>query len=251
MSNLGITTADGVRTIRLARPDKLNAISRELTEELHAAILQADADEDVRCVVLTGSGRAFSAGGDISEQGGLSSVETFDQVSRPIGFTLHLLSGLRKPTIAAVNGLAAAGGASLVLACDIAIASSDAWFSFAWAPLGLVPDGGATHLLPRAVGVARARELTFTGRRVSAEEAERIGLIAHSVPAERFEDEVDALARKLAGLPTTALRLTRRLINESIAPRLEGAVEREAFAQALAASTEEHHSAVERFAAQD
>ena len=229
---------DGIATITLNRPKRLNAIDRTLAIELKAALDEAAADRTARCVVLTGAGRGFCAGVDLSQVPSDTREFTPGAVLResfhPI---IHALVRLEKPTVAAVNGTAAGAGASLALACDFRIASTEASFLQAFVRIGLVPDSGATYFLPRLIGYARALELAMLGEIVDAERALEIGLVNSTVPAPELAKETEALARRLADGPTHALALTRRAMTFGSNADLEHALDYEADLQTLAASS--------------
>lgn len=229
---------DGIGTITLNRPKRLNAIDPTLARELAEVLAEAAADRMVRCVVLTGAGRGFCAGVDLaSVPTDVSQFQPGDTLRRGFHPIIRGLVGLEKPTIAAVNGSAAGAGASLALACDFRIASADASFLQAFVRIGLVPDSGATYFLPRLIGYARALELAILGEAVDAERALEIGLVNRVVPAEDLTKETEALARRLADGPTIAYALTRKAMIHGSNADLETALDYEADLQTLAAST--------------
>jgi len=208
-----------VVTLRLNRPEKLNALNPELCRELVHALLRAADDRSVRTVVLTGAGRGFCSGGDINyiyEARTRKSVRDF-QVLLEAGKEVCLaIATMPKLVIAAVNGPAAGGGMSLALACDLRLASDQAMFKQAFAQLGLYPDLGATFFLPRIVGLSRASELFYTSERLSAEEAHRIGIVYTVYPHEQFEAEVRKFAAQMAEAPPLAYRdVKRTMISEA------------------------------------
>lgn len=241
----------GVRTLRLNRPDVLNAFNIDLLTALARAARDAEKDKAVRCLVITGAGRGFSAGQDLAD------VADRYQSDEPLELGAHLrtrynplIAGLRtmeKPVIAAVNGVAAGAGASLALACDLRIAAESASFVQAFVNVGLVPDTGSTFFLPRLVGAARALELAFTGRKVKADEALRIGLVNLVVPDGDLAAETMKLAKKLADLPTRAIGLTKRAMNTAWSADLEGQLDYEAMLQTTAGRTHDHREGVTAF----
>lgn len=241
-------TADGVLTITLNRPDVLNALTRELLGELRDALRAAERDATIRCLVLTGAGRAFCSGLDLTA--GAQRAET---VSVAEGVRQHynvIVKGIRameKPVIAALNGVAAGAGMSFALACDIRMASEAAWFMPGFVRIGLVPDSGGTLLLPLLIGYAKAAELAFTGDRVDATEAHRLGLVNHVVPADALMERTHALAARLAASPTRAIGLTKRALNRAIMPHLDAALDYEADLQAIAARTDDHREGIAAF----
>ncbi len=246
-----VQTTDRVRTITMNRPEVYNALNDTLTYELQDALKHAGRDNDVRVVILTGAGKAFCSGQDLGD---------LKQKYVP-GYVPHLGEDLRKrynpivkrirqmpkPVLAAVNGVAAGAGMSFALACDIRIASSRASFIEVFFNVGLIPDSGSTFTLPRLVGMAKAMELCFTGDKVSAEEALRIGLVNKVVPADDLIEETKKLAGKLAALPARGIALTKRLINQSYDNDLDAQLEAEAFAQETAALTQDHYEGVIAF----
>jgi len=210
------TEPNGVRTITLDRPERLNAVNPGLAESLPRALNDAAADDAVRVVVLTGAGRAFCAGLDLKDPAGLNpaSLAQLDPLAW-VGRWVLAVRGCEKPVVAAVNGPAVGAGFGLALACDIRIVASSAIMAAGYVRRGLSPDAGVSYFLPRHVGSTRAADILFTGRDVSAEEAERIGLATAVVPAERFAEEVAAYAARLTAASPVALALTKRLLAES------------------------------------
>lgn len=211
--HLQITTDAGVRTITLARPDKLNAVNPRLAAEFPRAMREATHDDAVRVVVITGSGRGFCAGLDLGEPAvpGGARTDRLDPYSW-VGEWVHAVTQCEKPVIAALNGVAAGAGLGLALACDLRVMSGTASCTAGYVRRGLSPDAGVTWFLPRLVGHARAAELVFTGRDLMADEAWRMGLVSHVWSAETFESEVRAYAAQLAAGPPIALALSKRLL---------------------------------------
>src|ERR1700720_3046401 len=199
----------GVGWIRFNRPEKMNAIGTLTRKQLGDAIKQAEKDEAVRVVVLTGSGHAFCSGADVTEMGGDGQMRTPEDVGNVLrNEYMPMLTRLRtmpKPVIAAMNGPAVGIGASYALACDIRIAVPEAYIQEAFINIGLAPDGGVSWLLPRLAGTGVAYEMFFTGKPLAAAEAHRLGGINRIVPAERFEEEVRELAAQLATQPRGAM----------------------------------------------
>ncbi len=235
LPSLLATQQGAVLTLTLDRVESLNSLTGELTTLLLQALNHAAAQPDVRCVILTGAGRAFCAGQDLKDpavtaDGGarpdLGGV--VERYYKPLALRLHTMP---VPTLAAINGVAAGAGASLALLCDVVVAKRSARFIQAFSAIGLIPDSGATWALPRLVGRAQALGLAIFGEKLSAEDAEHIGLIWACIGDEAFDDEVRALANKLATLPTRALVRTRELIDEAGSATLEHALDAEARAQ--------------------
>ena len=240
-----------VAIVRMNNATRLNALSPTMTREMLEALEKLRADEAIRAIVLTGEGRGFSAGADLSEFG-----EPYAKGERPQlslflkeGYNklIPLLAEMPKPLIAAINGVVAGAGISLALACDLRIAGDGATFTTAWVKIGLVPDAGSSYLLPRTVGMPKAIELAMLSERVDALSALGIGLVHRVVPHESLMDEVRGLAGQLARLPTVALGLTRRLLEEASHLSLSEALDREAEVQDQAAATEDHIEGVLAF----
>lgn len=215
------TTPEGVRTVTLDRPERLNAANPALAEELPAAIAEAARDDQVRVVVLTGAGRGFCAGLDLNEPAGVGAImgagtraERLDPYAW-VGRWVQAVVGCEKPVIAAVNGPAAGAGFGLALACDVRLVAAGAVMTAGYVRRGLSPDAGVTYFLPRLVGHGRALDIALTGRDVGSEEAERIGLATRVLPADAFATGVADYARRLAAGPPVALALTKRLLAQS------------------------------------
>ncbi len=238
----------GVATITFNRPDSLNAFNDQMIAETIVALKDAGRDQFVRCIVLTGRGRAFSAGQDLKD------VESREQ---EISFGDHLRQGynklvlqivqIEKPVIAAVNGVAAGAGCGIALAADIRIASHKASFIQAFSKVGLIPDSGSTWTLPRLVGYARAFEMAVTAERVSAEKALSWGLVNDVVPDEQLMDVVAAWSRSLATGPTVAIGLTKRAMQKAVGMSLPEALHYESQLQDIAGKTQDFNEGVRAF----
>jgi 2-(1,2-epoxy-1,2-dihydrophenyl)acetyl-CoA isomerase len=218
-----------VRVLTLNRPQALNSFTRAMHGELLPALDAAVLDDSVRCVVITGAGRGFCAGQDLNDA--LADVDVGDlveQLYKPLALRIR---SMPVPVLAAVNGVAAGAGANFALGCDIVIAARSASFIQAFAKIALVPDCGGTWLLPRLVGRANAMALAMTGDKLSAEEAQRIGLIWRVVDDAALMDEALALASRLAAMPVAALAATRRVIDDSMALDYAAALSHEATVQ--------------------
>ena len=240
-----------VALLTLNRPASLNSFSPAMHEALWSALDQAEADDSVRAVVLTGAGRGFCAGADL---GGFSfsSKEDFLQKSDPgpvieryFNVTARRLQALRLPTLAAVNGVAAGAGMSLVMSCDVAIASPQASFIQAFSKIGLIPDAGSTWLLPRRVGLARAMVLAMTGDKMTADQALAWGLLWGV--QDDFLDATLSLAHRLAAMPTQALVATRELLRDGMSRDLDTQLNAERDAQSRLGKTNDHHEGVVAF----
>ncbi len=227
-----LVASDGARrTLTLNRPAALNSFTGAMHRELLAALEAAAADASVRCVVITGAGRAFCAGQDLADPDMVGDVDVgavIERCYRPLALRVR---SMPVPVVAAVNGVAAGAGANLALCCDIVLAARSASFIQAFSKIGLVPDCGGTWLLPRLVGRARALGLAMTADKLPAEQAERMGLIWQCVDDAALHESVAALAQRLCALPSRALAETRRVLDASMALDLGDALALEAAAQ--------------------
>lgn len=241
-----VETQDGVRRITLNRPDVLNAIDARLAQELGEALREAEQADDVRCVVLTGAGRAFCSGADLKDH--IPGETSLGELVRTRYNRIVLrLRTMEKPVLAAVNGVAAGAGANLALAADLRIASDRASFIEVFTRVGLVPDSGGTWLLPRLVGLGRALEMMFTAEPVDAATAERLGIVNRVVPHDELQARAMEWAVRLAQGPTRAYGLIKRGVNHALASDLRDALEYEAFLQEIAGRTEDHREGVTAF----
>jgi 2-(1,2-epoxy-1,2-dihydrophenyl)acetyl-CoA isomerase len=244
---VGRELSEGILTLTLNRPDALNSFTVEMKEELSAALKEAARDKSVRVVILTGAGRAFSAGQDLKERGAPGVADLGTELRTRYNPIILAMRRLEKPIIGAVNGVAAGAGVSVALACDIVIASESASFIEAFGRVGLVPDTGSTWFLPRLVGYARAAEMMFTAEPVAARTAERIGLVNRVVPADQLMDEARSLATKLAAASPRALALAKRGLNRALESGLEDALDYEAQLQSIAGRSRDHAEGVAAF----
>jgi len=232
-----LAEADGVATMVLNRPEKLNAFDDAMRAEFLATVDGLAARRDVRALVITGAGRAFSAGGDVSymvrlKQQGAEYESGLGTLVEAGATAVLKIAALPYPTIACVNGPAAGGGCNLALACDLRIASERASFGQSFVKIGMHTDWGGSYFLPRLVGLAKALELCWLGDMVEAEEAFRIGLVNHLVPADVLEAETGALARRLAAAPQTSVRAAKRNLRAYLSRTLEESLDAEYQAQA-------------------
>ena len=234
-----------VATVTIARPDKLNALSGRTVDELRAAVEEAGRS-GARCLLLTGEGRGFSSGADLASGGGLPD-DAGAALEKHFNPLIEALFDLPIPVVAAVNGPCAGAGCSLALAADIVVAARSAYFLQAFVNIGLIPDAGATWLLPRLAGRARAIEMMMLGERISAERAVEWGLISRVVEDEHLESEAVLLATRLAQGPTVALGLIRKLARDAGQLPLTDALGAERAAQREAGRTEDFRSAVAAF----
>ncbi len=245
-----VTTEAGVRTLTLDRPERLNAVNARLADELPHALHAAAADDAVRAVVITGAGRGFCAGLDLGDPVSLTRgtrAERLDPLYW-VGAWVQALVTCEKPVIAAVNGAAAGAGFGLALACDLRVVGRSAKLTAGYVRRGLSPDAGVTWFLPRLVGHGRATEIMLTGRDVTAEEAERIGLATRVVDDEAVVATAEAMATALAAGPPIALALTKRLLAESAQATLEAQLRSELAHIKTCFQTEDVREAVAAFA---
>lgn len=240
---------DRVATITLNRPDRYNALSARMMEQFLEAVLRCDEDQEVRTVIITGAGKAFCAGGDVREF-----AERADTLSIHLKRMLVFFHGaisrivrMSKPVIAAVNGVAAGAGMSLAMVCDLAVAAESATFTMAYSKIGATPDGSSTYFLPRLVGLRRALELIYTNRVLTAEEANRWGLVNRVVPDAELSAAVNALAGELASGPTMAFGRAKRLVLQSDLGNLEAQMEHETQLIALSSKTDDFREGVKAF----
>jgi 2-(1,2-epoxy-1,2-dihydrophenyl)acetyl-CoA isomerase len=234
-----------VAVLTIDRPDRLNALSGQTVDELRAAVEQVG-DSDSRCLLITGEGRGFSSGADLASGGGLPD-DVGASLEKHFNPLIEAVFDLPIPVVAAVNGAAAGAGASLALAADIVIAARSAYFLQAFVNIGLIPDAGATWILPRLVGRARAMEMMMLGDRISAGQAMEWGLISRVVEDSDLASEAMAIASRLALGPTRALGLIRRLAREAQHLPLSDALAAERAAQRDAGRTEDFRGAVLSF----
>lgn len=242
--------ADNVATLTLNRPDRLNAFTAKMHEEVRAALREVAEDDGVRALVITGAGRGFCAGQDLQEVRPAdhdSGRDLGQRLDRNYNRLIRSIRALAKPVVASVNGVAAGAGANLALASDIVIAARSASFIQAFARIGLVPDSGGSYFLPRRVGQARATALFMLGDPVSAEDAVACGMIWKCVDDAALEAETAALAGRLANAPTKTLGLIKRLMDASAANTLDQQLDLERDFQRLAGSSEDYREGVAAF----
>jgi len=249
-----VENRNGVGWICIDRPEKLNAIGALTRKQLGEAIEHSEDDDAIRVVVLTGSGRAFCSGADLTEMGSpgapMRSPEDIGHVLRTEFLPMLVrLRTMPKPVIAAMNGPAVGVGASYALACDIRIAVHEAYLMEAFINIGLAPDGGVSWLLPRLAGTGIAYEMLFTGMPLSAAEAHRLGIINRILPKEQFEAEVTALATHIASQPRHALAAAKRAVNHALVSSYEEAFEFESRLQELQVGGVEFAEGVRAFLA--
>jgi len=244
--SIKVTVNEGIATVLLDRADKLNALSGEMYHELADAFHRLNEDDAVRVVLLTGAGRAFCAGGDVGSMGGYDVVSGRKR-SKGHQQMILALHHLEKPVIAAVRGPAAGIGASMALACDLIVASETAFLLMAFKNVGIPPDGGAIYFLTQHLGLARAKEIVYSARKLPAAEAKEMGLVSRVVPDEQLESAALELAREIAGSATYALTLAKRMFQYMYVPTLEQLLEMEVLAICGARMTHDHVEGVTAF----
>ncbi|MBL7955255.1 MAG: 2-(1,2-epoxy-1,2-dihydrophenyl)acetyl-CoA isomerase [Flavobacteriales bacterium] len=241
-----LTIADGVATISLNRPDKLNSFDREMALETIDALDRIKADASVRAVLLTGEGRAFCAGQDLAEAiaPGTKIEEIISTQYNPI---VRRIRTLPKPVVCTVNGVAAGAGANIAYACDLTLAAESANFIQSFINIGLIPDSGGTFTLPRLVGMQRAFGQMILAPKVSAKEAEAMGMIWKAMPDAELMNEATALAKKLATMPTKAIALTKEALNRSQNTSLDTQLDHENELQSIAGRSHDYNEGVKAF----
>jgi 2-(1,2-epoxy-1,2-dihydrophenyl)acetyl-CoA isomerase len=248
MESILFTKQNGIATLTLNRPKSFNSFNREMALNLQAKLEECTADKEIRVIVLTGEGKAFCAGQDL--------VEVTDQAQNPgfrkildehYGPIIQKIRNAPKPVIAAVNGVAAGAGANIALACDIVVAHERVNFIQAFSGIGLIPDSGGTFFLPRLIGFQKASALAMLGDKVGAAEAERMGMIYKVLPFETFSEEVDALAIRMAKMPTKGLALTKSALNKALTNNLTAQLQVESDLQIEASETKDYREGVAAF----
>jgi 2-(1,2-epoxy-1,2-dihydrophenyl)acetyl-CoA isomerase len=237
--------SDGVAWVYLNRPNKLNAFTAQMNREIKDSVKKASFDDDVRCIVITGEGRAFCSGQDLSE---VDENMDHGQVLREhYGPMIKQIRNCEKPIIAAVNGVAAGAGFSLALACDFRLVSEKASFINAFIHVGLIPDSGNLYYLSQLVGLAKAAELAILGEKVSAEDAVSMGLATRKIPMDTWNEDVSEFAARLAAMPTKAIGIIKRSLKATTSMSFDDYLEQEAQGQRLAGLTIDHREGVTAF----
>ncbi len=244
-----VVHADGVTTLTLNRPEVLNAFDGEMMHGLQHLLREAGKDPAVRAVVITGSGRAFCAGQDLGLGGDPNAKFELkaDFLRKGYNVLVAQIRELKKPVIAAVNGVAAGAGANLAFACDLVLAADTASFVQAFVKIGLIPDCGGTFLLPRLVGMQRAAGLAMLGDKLDAETAKQWGLVWDVVPSTVLAEKAHALAARMAKQPTKAIALMKQAFNASVTNDVRAQLEMEAVLQEQAGETDDFHEGVQAF----
>ncbi len=254
MPALEITVQDNIAILLLNRPEAKNALNAEMSDGLEAALLRIGADREIRAVILTGAGGAFCAGGDVRAMHASAGQMTAE--TRRVGMQRHhrnvkMLAGLDRPVIAAVDGPAFGAGFSMALLADMVIATPRARFCMAFARIGLIPDYGSLYTLPRIVGMARAKEIMFSGREIGAAEARELGIVLEVTEADALMPRARALAAALANASPLALSLTKSALNSSLGSDLSTMLDIEAAGQGIAGASDYAKESFRRFAARE
>lgn len=250
MADILYDVKDGIATITLNRPDRLNSFTAAMHEELQAVLDKVEADQSIRCLVLTGAGRGFCAGQDLNDRQvspGEAPVDLGKTLDTQFNPFIRRFTKLPFPTIAMVNGVAAGAGANVALACDFILAGKSAKFIQAFCKIGLIPDSGGTYTLPRLVGMARAKGLAMLGDAVSAEQAEQWGLIWRAVDDDALADETDKLAKHFAAAPTMGLASIKKALHASMDNDLDAQLEVEKELQQACGFSEDYKEGITAF----
>jgi len=238
---------DAIGKTTLNRPEKYNSFVREMALALQNILNDCANDDSIRCILITGSGKAFCAGQDLKEATDPEAPEIEQIVREHYNPIIRKIREIEKPVIAAVNGIAAGAGANVALACDIVVAGKSANFIQAFSKIGLIPDSGGTYFLPRLIGLPKATALMMTGESISAEKAEKMGMIYAVYEDTEFESKSLQLAKSISEMPTKGLGYTKRLLTHSLNNSLDEQLDLEAETQALSAKSEDHKEGVQAF----
>lgn len=241
-----------IAVMTLNRPDKLNALSAEMIAFLPLAIQEVQEDDNMRALIITGAGRGFCSGADVSVQAARADGQ---QMATSRKEAVNLLGGdfilafekINKPVIAAINGIVAGFGLTITLCCDIRLASSDARFAAIWVKRGLIPDGSATFLLPMVVGLDNATKLSYTGDIIDAREAERMHLVTEVIPPEELMNQAKELAHRIAGMPPITVEVIKKIMWDEIRSKMRQYLFYESYGQNVCFGTRDHKEAVKAF----
>jgi 2-(1,2-epoxy-1,2-dihydrophenyl)acetyl-CoA isomerase len=244
---LKFSTANGVATISLNRPEVYNALNDEITFELQDAFKAVAKDPGVRVVVLTGEGKAFCSGQDLKASQALGKRSFLDSLHRRYNPLILGMRNLPKPIVCRLNGVAAGAGCSIALACDIIVAAEEASLIEVFINIGLVPDSGSSYFLPRMVGMAKAFELCSTGKKITGIEAFELGLVNKVVKQQELDATVQNYTDYFSQAPTRAIGLIKKMLNKSSSSNLEEMLEYEAYLQEIAGTTHDHQEGVTAF----
>jgi 2-(1,2-epoxy-1,2-dihydrophenyl)acetyl-CoA isomerase len=247
MASVLFEVKDNIAHITLNRPDKYNAFNREMALLLQDKLNECKNNAAIRCVFITGAGKAFSSGQDLDEVIDPNGPEVTTILSEHYNPIIRQIRKLEKPVVAAVNGVAAGAGANIALCCDVVIASESASFIQAFSRIGLIPDSGGTYFLPRLVGWQKASALMLLGDKVIATEAERMGMLYKVFPDETFTTEAQKIATTLAQMPTRGLALTKQALNNALINSYEDQLHDEELLQEKAGATADYKEGVQAF----
>jgi 2-(1,2-epoxy-1,2-dihydrophenyl)acetyl-CoA isomerase len=247
MSSILFAIENNVAVITLNRPDKFNAFNREMSLQLQEKLEQCSNNQEVRCVYLTGAGKAFSAGQDLAEVVAPDGPDTSTILSQHYHPIIKKIRSIEKPIIAAVNGVAAGAGANIALCCDVVVATQTASFIQAFSKIGLIPDSSGTFFLPRLIGWQKASALAMFGDKVSADDAEKMGMIYKVFPDDVFADQSMKMASQLAKMPTRGLAYTKQALNQSFSHNLDEQLATEERLQIKAGQTKDYQEGVQAF----
>lgn len=245
-THLLVNVNNGVMNLALNRPESLNAFSPEMILGLKDALKQAKNDQSIHVVTLSGSGRSFSAGGDVKTMGKRDPKGVYDHLGE-LNELILAMRDLEKPIIAAVHGFAAGAGFNLALACDMILAAEGSKFILSFSKVGLISDGGGHYFLPRLIGPYRAKELLFSAEPISADEAHSLGIVNHVYPLDEFEGKVRAFADKIAAGPATAYGFIKKIADKSLVSSLDEVLELERITQATVVQSDDHAEGVQAF----
>ncbi|WP_409298987.1 enoyl-CoA hydratase/isomerase family protein [Peribacillus sp. SCS-26] len=245
-NHLLINIQNRIMHLTLNRPESLNSFSPDMIAGLTKAFREAGRNPEVRAVILSGSGRSFSAGGDVKTMGTAGPGEVYDHIGL-LNECILSIKGCEKPVLAAVHGFAAGAGFNLALACDLIIAAEDSQFALSFSKVGLVSDGGGSYFLTRLVGPHLAKELFFTGRPFDAPRLHQLGIVNAVFPKESLQEEVFKTAAELAGGPRKAFGMIKKLVDISMTASLEEVLEQERITQTFMVSTDDHEEGVQAF----
>ncbi|MFC2949661.1 enoyl-CoA hydratase/isomerase family protein [Virgibacillus sediminis] len=244
--HLMIKKENGIMNITLNRPESLNAFSTEMISGLSEAVREAGSDDTVRAVTISGSGRAFSAGGDVKRMGSNTPMDTYAHIGN-LNRLILSMKELEKPIIAIVHGYAAGAGFNLAMACDLILAEDTSKFIMSFSKVGLISDGGGLYFLTRQIGPYRAKELMFNAEPITAEEAHQLGIVNHVYPAAELEEKAGEFVRRIAEGPSSAYGFIKKIADQSLNANLEEILEQERITQATVATSEEHREGVAAF----
>lgn len=245
-NHLLVNVNEGVMHLSLNRPESLNAFSPEMITGLKDAIKKAQRDEGIRVVTISGSGRSFSAGGDVKTMGKREPLDVYEHLGE-LNELILAMRDLEKPIIAAVHGFAAGAGFNLALACDVILAARESKFVLSFSKVGLISDGGGHYFLPRLIGPYRAKELLFSAEPITVEEAHELGIVNHIYSLDEFEGKVREFANKLATGPATAYGFIKKIVDQSFVSSLDEILEQERITQATVVSTDDHQEGIQAF----